>query len=514
MSNKKTKGALLREIGAKASVGMLVVSACTPALELYAEPTTESSSKAAVSSSELTSESSTVEVPPIESSTTPPETSESSSQTPDPSTSSSNQPSTSSSSTPPVSSTTPSSTTPSTTKPSTTPSSSAANSSSSSKPATSTGSSSSTGTGTSSSSASAVKDGSITYSKNQSTTEFIDKIGKDASQVADKNGIYASVMIAQAILESASGNSTLAREPNYNLFGIKGKYEGATVGMPTLEDDGKGNMYTITAEFRKYPSYKESLEDYARLIKGVGSSNPLYKGTWKSEAKTYRDATLFLTGRYATDTLYNQKLNGLIETYDLQRFDNLEKVKTKVKVTRHKVAENETLWDISKKYGVTMSRIKELNKITDKDASLEPASLIVVKREKFEEKEATDKQAIATKVATAASTTSLLAQTKLKKELQLEKEAKQLALLKVSQMGAAMSNAVPSVLFESKTFKIAGKQVKSDKTHYVEKNESITDISKKVGIPINKLIEWNNLQDSILTEGQVLIIDSPLNSQI
>lgn len=98
--------------------------------------------------------------------------------------------------------------------------------------------------------------------------------------------------------------------------------------------------------------------------------------------------------------------------------------------------------------------------------------------------------------------------------MQLEKETKQLALLKVSQMGTAMSNAVPSVLFESKTFKIAGKQVKSDKTHYVEKNESITDISKKVGIPINKLIEWNNLQDSILTEGQVLIIDSPLNSQI
>ncbi|WP_314061381.1 glucosaminidase domain-containing protein [uncultured Vagococcus sp.] len=515
MSNKKTKGALLREIGAKASVGMLVISAGTPALELYANPTTESSSKAAVSSSELTSETSTVEVPPIESSTNPPETSESSSQSstdPSTSTSSSTQPSTSTP-TPPTSSTSPSTTPPSSTKPSTTPSSSAPAPGSSSKPATSTSTGSSTATGTSSSSGSAIKDGSITYSKNQSTSEFIDKIGKDASQVADKNGIYASVMIAQAILESASGNSTLAREPNFNLFGIKGKYEGATVGMPTLEDDGKGSMYTITAEFRKYPGYKESLEDYARLIKGVGSTNPLYKGTWKTEAKTYQEATLFLTGRYATDTRYNQKLNGLIETYDLQRFDNLEKVKTKVKVTRHKVAENETLWDISKKYGVTMSRIKELNKMTE-EAKLEPASLIVVKREKYVEKEVTDKQATAVKVATAASTKSLLAQTKLKKELQLEKETKQLALLKVSQMGTAMSNAVPSVLFESKTFKIAGKQVKSDKTHYVEKNESITDISKKVGIPINKLIEWNNLQDSILTEGQVLIIDSPLNSQI
>lgn len=74
-------------------------------------------------------------------------------------------------------------------------------------------------------------------------------------------------MIAQAILESGSGNSSLASEPNYNLFGIKGKYKDQGVTFQTLEQDNVGASFQITSEFRKYPSYKESLEDYAKLIK-------------------------------------------------------------------------------------------------------------------------------------------------------------------------------------------------------------------------------------------------------
>lgn len=37
--------------------------------------------------------------------------------------------------------------------------------------------------------------------------------------------------------------------------------------------------------------------------------------------RNYEAATKFLTGRYATDTSYNKKLNGLIETYDLIEYD-------------------------------------------------------------------------------------------------------------------------------------------------------------------------------------------------
>src|SRR5699024_2275034 len=113
---------------------------------------------------------------------------------------------------------------------------------------------------------------------------------------------YASVMMAQAILESGSGNSLLSSEPNYNLFGIKGDFEGSSVSFNTLEQDEAGQSYQIKAQFRKYPSYKESLEDYADLIKnGLSGNKDFYKPIWKSEAKSYEDATKYLEGRYATD---------------------------------------------------------------------------------------------------------------------------------------------------------------------------------------------------------------------
>ena len=81
-------------------------------------------------------------------------------------------------------------------------------------------------------------------------------------------------------------------------------------------------MTTIQAEFRAYENYEESFEDYAKLIKeGLSGSSDYYSGAWKANAETYEDATKFLTGRYATDTSYNQKLNGLIETYDLTEYD-------------------------------------------------------------------------------------------------------------------------------------------------------------------------------------------------
>lgn len=82
---------------------------------------------------------------------------------------------------------------------------------------------------------------------------FIQTIQASSSQIAAENDLYASVMIAQAILESAYGTSELGSAPNYNLFGIKGAYNGQSYTKQTLEDDGKGNYYTITAKFRKYP---------------------------------------------------------------------------------------------------------------------------------------------------------------------------------------------------------------------------------------------------------------------
>ena len=129
-------------------------------------------------------------------------------------------------------------------------------------------------------------------------------------------------MIAQAILESASGQSQLAQAPNYNLFGIKGTHNGKGVSFATQEDLGNGTLYTTQATFRQYENYEDSLNDYAQLLKeGLTGNSHFYDGVLKTNEKTYQEATKFLTGRYATDTSYDKKLNGLIETYDLTKYD-------------------------------------------------------------------------------------------------------------------------------------------------------------------------------------------------
>ncbi|MCO4687773.1 peptidoglycan hydrolase [Streptococcus infantarius subsp. infantarius] len=58
-------------------------------------------------------------------------------------------------------------------------------------------------------------------SQDTTTISFIQTIGESARQIAAQNDLYASVMIAQAILESNSGQSKLSQAPNYNFFGIK-----------------------------------------------------------------------------------------------------------------------------------------------------------------------------------------------------------------------------------------------------------------------------------------------------
>lgn len=154
------------------------------------------------------------------------------------------------------------------------------------------------------------------------TWAFIQEIGEEAREIGLEEDLYASVMIAQAILESGNGQSQLSQAPYFNLFGIKGTFEGQGANFRTQEEDTSGNYFTITATFRHYNEYAESLQDYADLLKnGLDHNEEFYKGAWKSETEDYEEATAYLTGRYATDSQYDQKLNALIEAYALTSYD-------------------------------------------------------------------------------------------------------------------------------------------------------------------------------------------------
>ena len=230
----------------------------------------------------------------------------------------------------------------------------------------------------------------VQYSSAASQQQFINQIAPHAQSVANANDLYASVMMAQAILESAWGQSTLAQAPNYNLFGIKGSYNGQTVYMNTLEFLN-GQWVTKNEPFRRYPSFAESFMDNARTLRNVSFQSGVYyyAGAWKSNTTSYRDATAWLTGRYATDPNYATSLNRIIETYGLTRYDtasngtpstvigggissenNAGVVNSPSQSTgnlsgsTYTVSVGDTLWAISRKFGVTITQLKSWNNLS------------------------------------------------------------------------------------------------------------------------------------------------------
>ncbi|QBO37484.1 hypothetical protein EQG49_09040 [Periweissella cryptocerci] len=155
------------------------------------------------------------------------------------------------------------------------------------------------------------------YKASTLQTRFIKKYANDVYSVTKKYGLYGSVQMAQAGLESAWGTSGLTKK-GHNFFGVKGTYKGKSVTMRTAEYTASGRLYYTNAKFRKYPNAKASFTDNAKKLKdGPGFSKTYYAGTWRSNAKTYKKAAHALVGRYATDPHYDDKLLSLISKYNL-----------------------------------------------------------------------------------------------------------------------------------------------------------------------------------------------------
>ncbi|WP_025094089.1 phage tail spike protein [Bacillus safensis] len=146
--------------------------------------------------------------------------------------------------------------------------------------------------------------------------DFIKKLAPGAKKVQKKYKVLASLVIAQGCLESGFGSSDLSKQA-YNLFGIKGTYNGKYVLMWTKEQDKQGNETRVQAPFRKYPSFAESLEDLGSLYTRLSR----YKAVVGE--KDYQKATAAVAkGGYATDINYAMKLNSIIFTYKLTQYDN------------------------------------------------------------------------------------------------------------------------------------------------------------------------------------------------
>lgn len=191
------------------------------------------------------------------------------------------------------------------------------------------------------------------------TVYYIERFKDAAMNEMRKYKIPASITLAQGILESGSGSSELTKKSN-NHFGIK-CHKGWNGGRVYHDDDEKGEC------FRKYKDPSKSFRDhslflversrYAKLFK-------LKKGDYIKWAKGLSAAG------YATDRRYPAKLIGLIEKYQLYKYDTEvlgKPFKHKLKpnnITNHIVKKGDTLYSISKKYGLTVDELLIINSLT------------------------------------------------------------------------------------------------------------------------------------------------------
>ena len=153
---------------------------------------------------------------------------------------------------------------------------------------------------------------------------FIDSHVQAAIEAQRKTGVPASLTLAQALIESGAGQSSLAATYN-NYFGIKGSGTAGSVSLPTTEYVN-GSPITVNADFAVYNNAEESFEAHGQLIAGTHPGwTPYYAVPW---AQYQQDHDAYALARgiahiYATDPNYAETITNVMQQYDLTRFDNL-----------------------------------------------------------------------------------------------------------------------------------------------------------------------------------------------
>ncbi|WP_308495338.1 LysM peptidoglycan-binding domain-containing protein [Companilactobacillus farciminis] len=297
------------------------------------------------------------------------------------------------------------------------------------------------------------------------------------------------------MVESGWGTSGLASAPNYNLFGIKGDYNGESVNMGTQEDDGSGNLYSISSNFRKYPSYKESLEDYVSLLRGgTSGDSQIYAGAWKSNTTSYKDATKYLTGRYATDTTYADKLNSMIEKYNLTQFD----VNNSDKDQTYTVAQGDTLQSIADKFNMSTDTLMNLNGLKT-DNYIYPGKTLTVTKIIGNENN--------------VAMTNLSNKTTDDIGSVGDAYGDQQAPVFVQDERDGVKKYVPSNDDDSSTIDVQNDYSSNDsdsgsqsKSVTVQNGDTIDSIATQAGTSIDNIKQLNNLNSDLLVVGQTLLV--------
>lgn len=155
--------------------------------------------------------------------------------------------------------------------------------------------------------------------KKLTRTDYISKFGPLVKKVTLGTGLFPSVNMAQGILESGNGNSSLAAK-HHNHFGIKAdkSWKGAVAEMKTTEYVN-GKPVTIIAKFRKYSSPEAGFLDRVKFLKTM--KRYTNAGVFNATTPEIQARALQNAG-YATDPNYANLLISIINKYNLKSLDH------------------------------------------------------------------------------------------------------------------------------------------------------------------------------------------------
>lgn len=240
----------------------------------------------------------------------------------------------------------------------------------------------------------AVSNDNTVSASNVDKAAFINEIAKVVEPLADKNDLFASVMMAQAIVESNWGQNSFAQTPYNNLFGFEGQYQGQSA-MLDKADFSNGASVTSKKEMKSYNSYKEAAQDYVEIMKTTEKDGQdlYFSNSWKSIAGDYQTAAKALEGRFNQQPDYAQALINTIEENDLTSYDQTAVVETTAvqtsapvataavqqtpapvaapvaqapeQVTQYVVQSGDTVASIIENFGITPQQFSEWNGLQD-----------------------------------------------------------------------------------------------------------------------------------------------------
>ena len=378
-----------------------------------------------------------------------------------------------------------------------------------------------------SASSSSVDLSTLTFSNNASQQAFIESVAEGAIEGWNEYGVLPSITVAQAILESGWGSSTLSTQA-HNLFGIKGSYNGNYVTMSTREVINGQSVY-VNAAFRAYANNSESVEDHGNFL----YSNSRYSNLLGDTSYTDVAQKLSQDG-YATDPYYSSSLISLVKTYDLTQLDSIAIANTPVitnksdytqtnngasttaTATYYTVQSGDTLSGIAVEYNTTTATLTSLNNLSNPNLIYVGQRLLVKSASTAAASSATS---TATSTASATSTSSTTSAT-----TYTVKSGDTLSSIASSHntttaaLTSLNSLANPNLIYVGQVLKLANTTTASTSstssaastsssamTYTVKSGDTLSSIASSYNTTTSTLTSLNNLSNpNLIYVGQVL----------